>query len=961
MDFDQMIAQAAVSGLAAQQLTANNNLQPQLLTNTPSETIWEHLRQQLETCRTFCFAVAFISADMLPPFKAVLADLAEKQISGRLITSDYLGFNQPTALAELLKIPNLTVRISPLAGFHVKGYYFEHQAPTYQTMIIGSANFTRSALLQNYEWNLELNSLQQGTLTQRVQQELSQLWQTGQPLTVQWLKAYQLRYQASVRKPLTASYVEKNPIKPNQMQQSALQQLAALRQTNARRGLVISATGTGKTYLGALDVQQFAPRRMLFVVHREQILKKALASFREILGGPASDFGILSGNFQQFSAKYLFATIQTLNKPAVLQQFSPTTFDYLLIDEAHRTGAASYQRLLAYFQPKFCLGMTATPERSDDYSIFQLFDYNIAYEIRLKDALAAKMLCPFHYIGIRDYQYHGQLLTDQAPLRQLIAPKRVAYVLKQLEYYRDHTQPNRGLIFCTRRQEAEQIAQALSDQGHPAQAVDGTDSIRRRENLVRKLEVGQLEYLVTVDIFNEGIDIPTINQIVMLRNTQSQIVFLQQLGRGLRLAPGKKFVTVLDFIGNYQNNYLIPLALTEDHSLNKDHARQTLELEPVLGLSTITFTKVARQQIYNSLQRVKLDAFLRLRQAYQQLKQRLGRIPLLADFARQQLVDVQVFAQNQQIDNYYQFLLKMKEDLPVLPTLADQWLSFVTKELINGMRQHELLLLQKLSCQPSLTRQDYLVCLQQHNCYCNQAVLDSVAKILNLDFYQVKTGKQLQAAKYGNQPLVVEKNGCYVLNQTLHHWLTEFPWFQRLWEDGLTAGLLRSSQYCSQRPLTLYQKYTRKDVCRLLNWPLDVSAPLYGYRVGKTACPIFITYQKDAAQNARAGSYSNYFLNRATIRWYTRSPRHLDSSEVQQLLARDQQGNYQVTIHLFVKRSDAEGKNFFYLGTCRPIRAREVQLKNVQQRTKTAVELLLQLQQPLAYQYYRLLTGAKNN
>ncbi len=501
----------------------------------------------------------------------------------------------------------------------------------------------------------------------------------------------------------------------------------------------------------------------------------------------------------------------------------------------------------------------------------------------------------------------------------------------------------------------------MSDQGHPAQAVDGTDSIRRRENLVRKLEVSQLEYLVTVDIFNEGIDIPTINQIVMLRNTQSQIVFLQQLGRGLRLAPGKKFVTVLDFIGNYQNNYLIPLALTEDHSLNKDHARQTLELEPVLGLSTITFTKVARQQIYNSLQRVKLDAFLRLRQAYQQLKQRLGRIPLLADFARQQLVDVQVFAQNQQIDNYYQFLLKMKEDLPVLPTLADQWLSFVTKELINGMRQHELLLLQKLSCQPSLTRQDYLVCLQQHNCYCNQAVLDSVAKILNLDFYQVKTGKQLQAAKYGNQPLVVEKNGCYVLNQTLHHWLTEFPWFQRLWKDGLTAGLLRSSQYCSQQPLTLYQKYTRKDVCRLLNWPLDVSAPLYGYRVGKTACPIFITYQKDAAQNARAGSYSNYFLNRATIRWYTRSPRHLDSSEVQQLLARDQQGNYQVTIHLFVKRSDAEGKNFFYLGTCRPIRAREVQLKNVQQRTKTAVELLLQLQQPLAYQYYRLLTGAKNN
>ena len=960
MDFKQLISQAAISGLADQtQLAQNNTLIPQLLTNSKQETIWEHLRAQLENCQHFVFAIAFITADMLAPFKAVMADLAEKKVSGQLITSDYLSFNQPQALAELLKISNLAVKISPLAGFHVKGYYFEHQAPDYQTLIIGSANFTRAALLQNYEWSLELNSLKQGALTQKVAQELQQLWANSQPLTPAWLAAYQQRYQLQPSKrPASAAAIQtKIKIKPNQIQQAALKQLAALRKSGARRGLVISATGTGKTYLGALDVLQAAPQRMLFVVHREQILQKALRSFQTVLGGQPADYGILSGNQHQVKAKYLFATIQTLNKPEISQQFSPTAFDYLLIDEAHRTGAPSYRRLLQYFQPKFCLGMTATPERNDDYSIFSLFDYNIAYEIRLKDALAAKMLCPFHYIGIKDYEFNGQLLTDKAPLRQLVAKERIKYVLAQLDYYCDQTQPTCGLVFCTRRQEAQALAQALSKQGHPAKAIDGTDSISQREKAVAQLENGQLEYLVTVDIFNEGVDIPPVNQIVMLRNTQSQIVFLQQLGRGLRLYPGKKYVTVLDFIGNYQNNYLIPLALTEDHSLNKDHARQTVELEPILGLSTITFTQVARQQIYAALQRVKLDAFIKLRQAYRQLKARLDRIPLLTDFAKQRLLDVQVFAENQQVKNYYQFLLKMKEKLPVLPKLADQWLSFATQELLNGMRQHELLLLLQLNQKPVLSRAAYRQLLQEHHCYCTSAVLTSVEKILNLDFFQVKSGQQVQAAAYGNQALVTLTAGNYQLNPLLWQMLQNNQQFRLLWQDVLQAGLWRSQFYDPSQPFTLNQKYTRKDVCRLLNWPLDVSAPLYGYRVAQAVCPIFITYQKDAAKNARSGGYTNYFLNPAVIRWYTRSPRHLDSTEVKQLLARDSAGNFKVTMQLFVKPSDADGKNFFYLGPCLPLQAKEVQLKKAGEKAKAAVEMLLQLKVPVTYKYFCLLTG----
>lgn len=964
MKFEQIITQAALAGLVSDKQADTSAYTPKLLSNSEQETIWEHIRTQLQQCSSFVFAVAFITADMLPPFKAVMADLAAKNVSGRLVTSDYLSFNRPDALAELLKIPNLTTKIAPLAGFHAKGYCFEHQQPDYQTLILGSANFTRSALLKNYEWCLELNSLKQGQLVAQLHTATEKLWQQSQLLTPVWLENYRQRWQVVQQLSPTiaaSTMVNQEAVTPNQMQRPALQQLAALRQAGAQRGLVISATGTGKTFLGAFDVQQAAPKRFLFVAHREQILRKAKASFQRILGGFDSDYGLLSGSHQQLQAKYLFATIQTLTQPAVMRHFAPETFDYLLIDEAHRSGAPSYQRLLDYFQPQFCLGMTATPERTDDYSIFQLFDYNIAYEIRLQDALAAGMLCPFHYIGLQDYEYQGQLLTDKAPLRQLVAPERVKYILQQLEYYSYSGIQVHGLIFCSRRDEAKELAQAMTAKGHPARSLDGTTTIAQREHLVSQLEQGRLEYLVTVDVFNEGVDIPCVNQVVMLRNTQSQIVFLQQLGRGLRKFAGKRYLTVLDFIGNYQNNYLIPLALTEDHSLNKDQVRSTLALEPVMGLSTITFTQVARQQIYASLQRVKLDAFIKLRRMYQQMEQRLGRIPLLTDFAQQHQLDVEVFAENNQIDNYYQFLNKMKAAQPTITKQQDAWLTFITQELLNGKRRHELLLLQVLSNQFQLTTAEYLTLLQQHNCKTDPATLDSVKAILSLDFFQVKAGKQLQADKYGGQSLINLIADRYQLNQALWQQLQTSAWFKKLWQDVLTAGLLRSEQYQADQAFTLYQKYTRKDVCRLLNWPLDVSAPLYGYRVGNHDCPMFVTYQNDAAKNARSGVYVNYFLSPDTIRWYTRSPRHLDSAEVKKLLERDEQGNYKVTIHLFVKRSDEEGKGFYYLGRCQVVSSSvvEINLPIPGKKPRATVAMNLQLQQPLNYKMYRLITGKK--
>lgn len=931
---------------------ANEKYQPRLLTNEKEETIWQHLKDQLESCQSFTLAVAFISLDMLTPLKVVLADLAKKGVKGKILTSTYLNFNTPAVFAELQKLTNVEVRLATQAGFHMKGYLFEHAK--HQTVIVGSANLTRSALLANYEWSMLLSSRKQGRFTQEVQAKLQAAWQDATPLSTAWLEAYRQTYQAMPKVSTSKKPVVK--LTPNHMQQAALKQLALLRKSDEQKGLVISATGTGKTYLAAFDVAQFKPKRMLFVVHREQILQKALVSFKQVLGGLASDYGILAGDKRQVKAKYLFATMQSLAKDETLAQFAKDEFEYVIIDEAHRSRAKSYLKILQHFTPKFCLGMTATPERSDELEIYSLFDHNIAYEIRLQDALEAKMLCPFHYVGVKDYEYQGQLIDETTSLSRLVSEERVQYLLEQITYYETSTLPIHGLIFCSRQQEAKQLAEILTKKGYPSEALTNEQSITARQHAVQALEQGKLRYLITVNIFNEGIDIPCVNQVIMLRNTQSSIIFLQQLGRGLRKFKGKEYVTIIDFIGNYKNNFLIPLALYQDRSASKDQAKTNLLLEPIMGLSTINFTQVAKEQIYAAIQRTKLDSLLQLKQAYQELKQKLGRVVLLVDFYQYGSLDPRVFANSSLLQNYGQFLMKQKEPLE-LTTYQDQILTFMTKELLNGMRKHELLLLEALIKKAELSQTEYIQILARHACYVDEATLASVENILSLAFFKIKVKDGFKADQYGGLPLIQSDLLGYSLQPELMQALQANPWFKKLFQDVITAGLLVSQNYEATQPFTLYQQYTRKDVCRLLNWDKDLSAPMYGYWVGTKECPMFVTYEK--TKNHYSENYDNDFSDNATFRWYTKSPRTLASSEVQQLLAGVEQGNQKLTLQVFIKRNDADGKGFYYLGPAKIIAdtIREEQTQSAGQKIRKVVGMDLRLKYPLPYAKYKLITG----
>lgn len=935
---------AILNGLYDSSYPGSETLGPSILSNNHDEKIWSILRNELYSCTGFTWAVAFITQDMLVPLKVVLADLAQKNVSGTIITGSYLNFNNPKVFEELKKIPNLEIKVTTESGFHAKGYLFEHK--DYQTVVIGSANFTRAALLTNYEWALKISSKTQADLTRQMAQKLAELEKNSFVLTDEWLAEYKKNWIKPVSN--TKKIVSNAKIEPNQMQKAALKNLNSLVNEGAKRALVVSATGTGKTYLGAFAVKDFKPKKFLYIVHRQQIAKKTLDSFYKVIGGAKSDYGILSGNHHDTDKRYLFATIQTLSQDNVLDDLVRNEFDYILIDEAHRTAAPSYQKIINYFQPKFLLGMTATPERMDEQNVYQIFDYNLAYEIRLRDALEEKMLAPFHYVGVQDYESNNQIIDETTNLRYLASKERVNYVLKEMDYYGYCGDKAKGLVFCSRQEEAHELANLFSEKGHPAVALTNKDSDKKRIEVVSQLADGDIEYIIAVDLFNEGIDIPSLNQIIMLRNTQSAIVFIQQLGRGLRKYPGKEFVTILDFIGNYKNNYLIPIALNQDNSRDKDKVKRETRLPNFIDVSTINFSKIASDRILASLDQIKLDSMRELRSSYQELKNKLGRIPFLLDFYQYGTVAPEVFANNHGLSSYATFLEKMGEPIE-LNKYEDEVLSFVTKELLNGKRAHELVLLKMLLKQNFVKQEDYLAKLQHKKIYVNDEVLSSVDDILDLSFFDVKQGKTTKKAQYGDRPLIEHSNLFdYKLNDELRNALNKNSMFKQLFKDVIDVGLELNRQYNNQSQFTLYQQYDRKDACRLLNWAKDVSAPMYGYRVGEKDTPIFITYRKDDHEKRNA-LYHNTLEDGRSLRWYTRVPRHLDSEEVKKLLH-----TKDMHLHLFVKRSDADGKQFFYLGEA-TIQADSVKEELLGVKKKPAVGMNLLLKHPLDNSMHELL------
>ena len=943
-------------------IVTNDQFGPRLLNNQEGSSIWEQIKHELLTCENYTFAVAFITDSMVSNLKPIFKDLSRRGIKGRILTSTYLYFNQPAVFQELLKIPNIEVKIAEVDGFHQKGYIFQHQG--YQTIIIGSANLTTNALMRNYEWSLRINSLDSGDIVDQVRSNVELEWKNASNLTNEWITSYSFTYKKNYKQSLQYQELDSENdtrfIKPNQMQKDALEQLRLLREKGKQRGLIISATGTGKTYLGAFDVKSTNPKKMLFLAHREQILEKSKESFSRIIGGKKTDYGLYTGNSRNKNAKYVFATVQTLSKSNHLSLFDRDEFDYILIDEVHHAGAETYQKIMNYFQPKFYLGMTATPDRNDDFNVFKLFNYNVAYEIRLPQALEEDMLCPFHYVGISDYTFKdnrineainsynnekGNHKNEQKIVEQLSSQERVKYILDQTKYYGYSGDVLHGLIFCSGVAESVSLAKELTRQGYPSKALSGNDSEVKRRSVVKGLEKGIIKYIVTVDIFNEGIDIPCINQVVFLRNTNSNIVYIQQLGRGLRKSKGKEYVEILDFIGNYKNNYIIPVALTDDSSYSKDNARATTSMEPTIGVSTIYFEQVAKEKIFDSIRQAKFDSMRNLRTVYNEMKKRVGRIPLLQDFIKFNSIDPVILSNKEK--NYANFLIKMGEQINI-SDYENKILSFLDVELLNGKRRHELILLDLLINNSEISMEKFDEALIKNHCLNNQEIIESVKRILSLSFYNENASPSRK--DYGGKAIVEynDKNNQYVLNSEIQYSLKKNKDFRQLWIDGIRTGLSRSQRYDSDKLFTIGKKYTRKDVMRQSNNITNVTAQnIGGYYFNDKYGMIFVTYKK-SMNISKSIQYEDRFLSDRILHYYSTNNRKLTSKEVQKFFT----DKYRLL--LFMKKSDADdNKDFYYLGTCSYI---DSSARQENQDGKPIVSMNLRLDNRVNYHLYHLLT-----
>lgn len=907
------IESSLYKGFIDQNKPVSAQFKPKLLTNKNHESVLSTLLQELKTCNTFTFSVAFITEGGLATLKTMLYDLKLKGIKGRILTSTFLNFNQPKMFKELLKLENIEVRLTGEKGFHSKGYIFEHT--DYYSLIVGSSNLTDSALKANYEWNVFLTSLENGEIINHFKNQFEDAWNAAIPLTEEWINSYNQHFELQPfikqltgntfqinEKYLTNQLAESLSVQPNKMQSVALQQIKELRETGANKGLIISATGTGKTYLSAFDVRNFAPKKMLFVVHREQILKKAMQDYRKILGGNDDDYGILSGNSKAVDAKYLFATIQTLSRDQYLQEFTKDHFDYVLVDEVHKAGADSYLKVMNYFEPEFLLGMTATPERTDGFNIYELFDYNIAYEIRLQAALEEDMLCPFHYFGVTDFEKDGEIVDDATELRNLVSNERVRHIIEKVNYYGHSGDQVKGLMFCSSKDEAKNLSISLNNAGLKTTALTGDNTQDEREDAIQKLEKGKLEYILTVDIFNEGIDIPFLNQIVMLRQTQSSIIFIQQLGRGLRKHDSKDYVTIIDFIGNYKNNYLIPIALSGDQSMNKDNVRRrTVNTDYIQGVSTINFEEIAKKKIFDAINNTNLSTLKTLKDAYLEVKNRLGRIPTLFDFIEQNSLDPEVIVGYS--ENYYNFLVKMKEEIPSLSDYEQAVLTMISKEFLNGKRMHEVILIQELLKEQAISKESYLAKLNDYGTYVDEATIQSVENIFALNFFV-----QNDVKKYGGKAIIELINGTYQFNEELQESLRDSN-FSGYLEDIVKCAYIKKEKYEKSLPFTLYEKYSRRDVCRLFNWEKNEEGTLNGGRIKNGTCPIFVNYHKNEEDSDT--NYLDEFLSNDLFQWCSTKNRTVMAKDINPIIHSTENG---VDVHLFVKKHNGEGKDFYYLG-----------------------------------------------
>ena len=872
------------------------------LTNYSNDTFLQRLKGCFNKCYSFSLTVSFIKEAGLRLIQKEIENALNRGVKGRIITSTYQNFTDIPSLRIFKKwmdtYPNFSCHLDFNSfednGFHTKGYIF--QTKNGYEFLVGSSNITRFALLKNIEWNVSLTRNKEDKIINEALLEFDSLWNKTNPLSEEIIKKYTTQIEYAIERwDMDYGY---NQIKavPNAMQKAALKEIRRYRDMGEKRALIIAATASGKTFLAAFDAYNFNAKRLLFVVHRDTILNDAKKTFEKIFGSTRT-YGLFTGQEKNLDADFIFATNAMM--ATHLDSFNPNNFDYIIFDECHHITNTTYEKILNYFTPAFLLGLTATPERMDKQDVFAIFNYVVPYELRLRDAINNDLVVPFKYFAVRDEMIDYSDKEKVNFLKNYFKDdNHIQFISNQIEKHRPEGKL-KAIGFCRSIDHAREMSLQMDGLGYHTTYLTGENNTGERSKAFEDLadDNNDLEIIFAVDILNEGVDLPSVNMVLFLRPTESQTIFIQQLGRGLRKYKGKDHLTVLDFIGNsYDRSTQIALGLG---SLSSSTVLEKALLSSLvrndfkdLGLPgvEIHFDERSKEEILKHIENTNFNTAFRLRSDYFSFKKYLAekRYPshmdyLNSDCAPDLLRFLKAKMKGKKNYSYYNFLKNIGEDVPLF-------------------NESEIRLLEVISDLLPLTRrEEYLIIKQVLDSQIDFDLLTKEYKRVNP--YSLKTAVDNLISRK-----VIINSNPYKLNYEKGKGTA----FEDFLVDLLEYGLERYENEFGdfEGPFKMYGNYQKDKIM------MEIDGKQYSYMQGtkydtkNKITYVFVGLEKDKVAKGNF-DYKDKFLSPSIFQWESVNKTTKDNAEGKKLLATK-------IVHLFVRKVDEEDGivlPFTYFGT----------------------------------------------
>ncbi|MCB2357049.1 DEAD/DEAH box helicase [Clostridium estertheticum] len=895
-----------------------------LIVNSEKGNLLDELKRCLSECAKFYFSVAFINFSGLQLLLDSFKDLEEKGVKGKILTSTYLNFTEPKALERINKFKNIDLKVFVATnemGFHTKAYIFENKDE--YKIIIGSSNITQRALKRNVEWNVKVISKKDDSFTREVLEEYLSLWEATSIVDDEFINSYSnfLKELKKSQQNNNFEFSNYQLIKPNYMQQKAMDNLYRLRVAGEDKALVIAATGTGKTYMAAFDAISYKPKKLLFLAHREEILRGAEKTFKRLVKNKERTTGLLTGTSKDLEADYLFSTIQSMNNN--LGNFKSDEFEYMIIDEAHHASSASYERVMEYFKPKFLLGMTATPERCDNGNIFDIFDNNVALELRLREALKLELVIPFHYFGISDIEgidLSGVNSQDIDEItKRLKVNERVDFIIDKMKFYGYDGEKRKGVGFCASTDHAQYMTAEFNKRGIKSVCLTADNSVDERQYYIKKLEADEeeLEVIFTVDIFNEGVDIPSINLVLMLRPTNSPIIFIQQLGRGLRTHKEKSFLTVLDFIGNHKKVFLIAIALNGTRYYDKDSLKVAVATQfgNIPGCTNIQMDRIAQERILEQLTEENFNSMRYLKEEYLEFKMmNSGKTPyLLMDYIKYDgAPDPLRFLSKEK--TYIGFVAKMENDDVLKKLLEEEVFLKILKELSARLpikRVYEYSIIKYL--------------LSNEKISLIQAKNEILKYIDGVDDDSIKHAFQCLNQNYYDSAQVKNNIKCFELNGDILSSTWDFKTvvhnekYRIYIEDVINYALIRyekefESKYYGVPFFKLYEQYQMIDAALLSNYT-KIHSSFRGSGLITNGNEYFLFVDLHKEEDIKESiNYKDKFIDSKYFQWQSPNSTSQSSERGKNIIFNKERV---INLHIFVrkyKQIDGSSEPYIHIG-----------------------------------------------